>query len=98
MGRKSRAVSAVLTVAVVTVALGGCGGTSAKEATSPPSPPVASGAAAEFASTLGHRVTADAMMAHLTKLQEFADANDGNRALGYRRLRRECRLCREGSA
>ena len=27
-------------------------------------------------------MTADAMMAHLTKLQEIADANDGNRALG----------------
>ena len=82
MGRKSRAISAVLTVAVVTAALGGCGGTSAKEATNPPSPPVASGAAAEFAATLGQRVKADAMMAHLTKLQEFADAHDGNRALG----------------
>jgi len=28
------------------------------------------------------RLTVDAMMAHLTKLQEIADANDGNRALG----------------
>ena len=31
---------------------------------------------------LRRRVNIDAMMAHLTKLQEIANANDGNRALG----------------
>ena len=36
----------------------------------------------DFAATLPQRVTPDAMMAHLAKLQEIADANGGNRALG----------------
>ncbi len=82
MGRKSRAVSAVLMAVVATAALGGCGGKPAKEATNPPSSPAASRAAAEFGATLRQRVKADAMMGHLTKLQEIADAHDGNRALG----------------
>jgi Zn-dependent M28 family amino/carboxypeptidase len=73
MGRRSRAISAVLTVAVVTAALSGCG----RE----PKLPV-SAATADFAAMMRDRVTVDAMMAHLTKLQEIADANDGNRALG----------------
>ena len=81
MGRKSHAVSAVLMAVVVAAALGGCGGKPAKEA-GPPSSPAASGAAAEYAATLSKRVTVDAMMGHLTKLQEFANAHDGNRALG----------------
>ena len=38
--------------------------------------------AADFATSLQDRVTADAMMAHLEKLQDIADANGGNRALG----------------
>ena len=38
--------------------------------------------ATEFATELQASVTTDAMMAHLTKLQEIADANGGNRALG----------------
>ena len=43
---------------------------------------MASSAATDFAAMMLQRVTVDAMMAHLTKLQEIADANDGNRALG----------------
>ncbi len=82
MGRKSRAVSAVLMSVVVAAALGGCGSKLAKGATQPPSSPAASGAATEYAATLSKRVTVDAMMGHLTKLQEFANAHDGNRALG----------------
>ena len=73
---------AVLTVVVAVAALGGCSrelrprhGQPATSA-SPVTP------AADFAATLQKRVTADAMMAHLKKLQEIADANDGNRALG----------------
>ena len=81
MGRKSHVVSAVLMTVVVAAALGGCGGKPAKEA-SPPFTPMASRDATEFATTLRQRVTADAMMGHLTKLQEFANAHDGNRALG----------------
>ena len=80
MGRKSRAASAVLMTVVVVAALGGCGGKPAKEA-GPPSTPVASRAATEFAATLRQRVKADAMMGHLTKLQELADDHGGNRAL-----------------
>lgn len=39
-------------------------------------------AAAEFANTVRNRVTADAMMVHLTKLQDIANANNGTRAVG----------------
>lgn len=38
--------------------------------------------ATEFAEGLAQKVTADAMMTHLTRLQEIADAHGGNRALG----------------
>ncbi len=82
VGRTSQAVSAVLMTVVVTAALGGCGDTAAKQANPPASPQAATAAAAEFAATLRQRVTGDAMMGHLTKLQEIADAHDGNRALG----------------
>lgn len=48
-----------------------------------PQPPVAPATpAAEYAGTIRDRVTADAMLAHLKKLQEIADANDGTRAMG----------------
>jgi len=82
MGHKSRAMSAALATVVVVAALGGCGDKPAKEAGNPPASTAASGAAAEFASTLRDRIKADAMMAHLEKLQQIADAHDGNRALG----------------
>lgn len=82
MGRSTRGVTAALAAVVVVAAFGGCGGKPAKEAANPPASPAASGAAAEFASALGDKVKADAMMAHLKKLQEIADAHDGNRALG----------------
>lgn len=39
-------------------------------------------AAAEFASALRDKVTTDAMMAHLSKLQDIANANNGTRAVG----------------
>lgn len=39
-------------------------------------------AAAEFANTLRGRVSTDAMMAHLAKLQDIANANNGTRAVG----------------
>src|SRR3954469_14234384 len=82
MGHKSRAMSAALATVAVVAALGGCSDKPAKEGANPPASPAASGAAAEFASTLRDRIKADAMMAHLEKLQEIADAHDGNRALG----------------
>ncbi|HVQ50365.1 MAG TPA: M28 family peptidase, partial [Mycobacterium sp.] len=77
MVRKSLA---VLTVTVVVATLGGCG----REARPQQGQPVTTAAtpATDFAAALQKRVTADAMMAHLKKLQEIANANDGNRALG----------------
>jgi Zn-dependent M28 family amino/carboxypeptidase len=45
--------------------------------------PVSEGKAArDFATTLTHQVTADAMMGHLAKLQEIANAHGGTRAIG----------------
>ena len=38
--------------------------------------------AAEFATALQKKVTTDAMMAHLSKLQDIANANNGTRAVG----------------
>ncbi|PEG42849.1 amidohydrolase [Mycolicibacterium agri] len=67
---------------MVAVSFSGCGDKTAKEAASPPSSTAASVAAAEYAAKLGKQVTGDALMAHLTKLQEIADEHGGNRALG----------------
>lgn len=39
-------------------------------------------AVVEFANSLRDKVTVDAMMTHLQKLQEIADANNGTRAIG----------------
>ncbi|KAA0086802.1 M20/M25/M40 family metallo-hydrolase [Mycolicibacterium sp. P9-64] len=76
MRRSSRTALTVLAVAVVaTAAVAGCDRHSSPEA-------APSTAAADFAGQLHEKLTTDAMMAHLTKLQEIADANDGNRALG----------------
>ena len=80
MVRKSLA---VLTVVVVVTALGGCSRelrTQAAQPTTTRTTPATP--ATDFAATLQKRVTADAMMVHLKKLQEIADAHDGNRALG----------------
>src|SRR5438874_9678046 len=66
--RRSLAISAVLTVAVVTAALSGCG-REPKPSATPPA--VASSVATDFAAMMRQRVTGDAMMAHLTKLQEI---------------------------
>jgi Zn-dependent M28 family amino/carboxypeptidase len=64
-------------VLALTAFLTGCShrsATSQKPATNP--------AAAEFATTLRNKVTTDAMMAHLSKLQDIANANNGTRAVG----------------
>lgn len=82
MGRTSRRVTAALAAVVIVATLVSCGGKPAKEASSPPASPAASGAAAAYAATLRGRIKIDAMMAHLTRLQQIADAHDGNRALG----------------
>lgn len=77
MPRILRATVAV-TFAAVLVVVGGCG----REVRPEPLPAPNSLAAIEFADRLSRGVTVDAMMAHLNALQEIADANDGNRALG----------------
>ncbi len=69
----------ILTVTMLVLA--GCGRSSSPEAPSSAPAPDA-GAAADFARQQQDRVTVDAMMAHLGKLQEIANANGGNRALG----------------
>ena len=90
MRRRSRAILAV----VLAVAWLGAGGRHAPPIELAGCRTVPSTAATEFAETLRHRSRTDAMMAHLKKLQEIADANGGNRALGtpglpsQRRLRR----------
>lgn len=68
----------VTVLAVVALTVGGCG----REPSPAPPPAPDPSAAAEFADELSQSVTGEAMMAHLTKLQEIADANGGNRALG----------------
>ena len=80
MVRKSLA---VLTVAVAVVALGGCGRELRAQQGQPiTTPTTAATPATDFAAALQKRVTADAMMVHLKKLQEIADAHDGIRSLG----------------
>ncbi|MGV0746134.1 M28 family metallopeptidase [Mycolicibacterium sp. XJ870] len=71
---------AILGTAVLTVTLAGCDATTEL----PPATPTqdSAPAATEFANQLRERVSIDAMMGHLTKLQEIGDAHDGNRALG----------------
>jgi Zn-dependent M28 family amino/carboxypeptidase len=67
-----------LLAAVITLAtLSGCGRESR-----PAEPSTPTSQAADFAGTLQQRVSTDAVMAHLAKLQEIADANGGNRAAG----------------
>lgn len=80
MVRKSLA---VLTVVLAVAAVGGCSRDLRRQEAQPtttqstPATP-----ATDFAATLQKRVTADAMLVHLKKLQEIANANDGTRALG----------------
>lgn len=85
MGNKPNLTRTVLSVAAVTAFLAslimGCDRWSNK-----PQPtitnPAANPAAADFANTLRNKVTTDAMMAHLAKLQDIANANNGTRAVG----------------
>jgi Zn-dependent M28 family amino/carboxypeptidase len=69
-------IPALLAVVALTVFLAGCFNRSSPQATSDPA------AATEFATALRNRVTTDAMMAHLSKLQDIANANNGTRAVG----------------
>jgi Zn-dependent M28 family amino/carboxypeptidase len=77
MVKKSRTIPALFAVVALTAFVTGCSHrcASSEQATGNP-------AAAEFATALHNKVTADAMMAHLSKLQDIANANNGTRAVG----------------
>jgi Zn-dependent M28 family amino/carboxypeptidase len=77
MVNKSRTIPAVLAVVALTAFLTGCFHRSASSQQG-----TGNAAAAEFASALHNKVTTDAMMAHLSKLQDIANANNGTRAVG----------------
>ncbi|BBY18004.1 M28 family metallopeptidase [Mycolicibacterium litorale] len=72
----------VLSIAAVTAGSAGCGRDAAPAPAAVPSTQETSPAATEFGTALRDKVTVDAMMGHLTDLQEIADAHGGNRALG----------------
>jgi Zn-dependent M28 family amino/carboxypeptidase len=76
-GEKPRTVPAVLAVVALTALLIGCSHrrVDSQQATGSP-------AAAEFANAIRNKVTTDAMMGHLAKLQDIANANNGTRAVG----------------
>ena len=79
MRRRREVIRVVLTVAIVMAALGGCSRDVDAVDAGTPAPATS---AEEFGRMIRDRVTPDRMIAHLTKLQDIADANDGNRALG----------------
>jgi Zn-dependent M28 family amino/carboxypeptidase len=70
----SKSTPILLTVAMLTLTIGGCDSTSANSM-KPISAP-------DFAAALRGRVSTDAMMADLTKLQDIANANGNTRAVG----------------
>ncbi|OBH04989.1 M28 family metallopeptidase [Mycobacterium sp. E1747] len=78
MVNKFTTVPAALVVVALSAFSAGCWHKSAdsQQATGDPA------AAARFASALHDNVTSDAMMAHLAKLQDIANANNGTRAVG----------------
>jgi Zn-dependent M28 family amino/carboxypeptidase len=77
MGNKSRTLPVLLTVVALAASFTGCAHCSDKyqQATG-------TTAAAEFATALQKKVTTDAMLARLSKLQDIANANGGTRAVG----------------
>lgn len=63
--------------------LSGCGREMRPQPSEPPPTPAGpTTAATDFADKVSQAVTKDAMMAHVTKLQEIADEHGGNRSLG----------------
>jgi hypothetical protein len=62
-------------VAALLLASGGCASSDTANSMTPRSGP-------DFAAALRGRVSTDAMMAHLTKLQDIANANGNTRAVG----------------
>jgi Zn-dependent M28 family amino/carboxypeptidase len=74
MVHKASTMPALLVMIALTASVTGCFNRSSQQ--------VGNAAAAEFAAALRNRVTTDAMMAHLSKLQDIANANNGTRAVG----------------
>lgn len=82
MRRGSQTALAALTAVVLaTTLVAGCG-RKPTEAHPTTAPSTSSTPATEYAGLLQGKLTVDAMMGHLSKLQEIADANGGTRALG----------------
>src|ERR1700742_4343795 len=77
MVNKSRTIPAVVAAVALAAVLAGCSGRSANSQQA-----TGNAGATEFAATLHNKVTTDAMMAHLSKLQDIANANNGTRAVG----------------
>ncbi len=77
MVNKSTTIPALLAVVALTAFSAGCFHRSSDSQQTIGDP-----AAGEFASALRGKVTTDAMMAHLSKLQDIANANHGTRAVG----------------
>ncbi|QIV81416.1 M28 family metallopeptidase [Mycolicibacterium frederiksbergense] len=70
---RSRSLVAMLSVAALAMGVSGCG----KDA-----PSESRVDATAYADEIGQSLSTDAMMGHLTRLQEIADQHDGNRAMG----------------
>jgi Zn-dependent M28 family amino/carboxypeptidase len=77
MVNKSRTIPAVLALVALAAFSAGCLHRAAN-----PQQGTGNRAAAEFATALHDKVTTDAMMTHLSKLQDIANANNGTRAVG----------------
>lgn len=77
MTKISRTILALLAVVALIALLTGC-----SHRCPDPEPATGNPAAAEFATVLRNKVTADAMFAHLSRLQDIANANNGTRAVG----------------
>src|SRR5947209_1076408 len=65
----------IVAAATLMLAIGGCASSDSANSMKPVSAP-------DFAASLRGRVSTDAMMAHLTKLQDIANANNNTRAVG----------------
>ncbi|OBI76926.1 M28 family metallopeptidase [Mycobacterium sp. E740] len=81
---QTRVCKAIVLMSVIVVVLGGCGRDKEQQpAVQPPTTQAGvAPAAVDFARSLAKRTSTDAMYASLQRLQEIADANKGNRALG----------------
>jgi Zn-dependent M28 family amino/carboxypeptidase len=77
VGTTSKTLAVALAIVITLAMLSGCGSDS-----QPAQPSTPTFQATDLAGSLKQRLSADAVMAHLTKLQQIADANGGNRAAG----------------